>query len=71
VTADRDALDAAISEHAAPGPGMLLTAWVLVAEWAAPDGTRHLIRLGSTPSTTWAVNGMLHDALYGSDWADA
>lgn len=49
----------------------MLTAWVLVAEWVGADGTRHLTRVGSSPSTTWGVSGMLHEALFGDGWDDA
>jgi hypothetical protein len=68
---DREPLDEAIAAHGAPEPGYMLTGWVLVAEWIGPDDTKHLTRLSSKPITTWAVDGMLHDALYGADWDDA
>jgi hypothetical protein len=67
--ADREAMDEAISKHAAPPEGAVLTGWVLVAEWATGDGGRALTRLSGAPMTLWAVRGFLHEALYG-DWPD-
>jgi hypothetical protein len=66
---DRKALDEAISQHAAPEDGLMLTQWALVAEWTAADGTRTLTRAGSPGSATWATCGLWHEALYG-DWPD-
>ena len=71
MAADRDALDQAISAHAAPEPGLALTGWVLIAEWMDDSDGKHLTRLSSAPITTWAVDGMLHDALYGGGWDGA
>ncbi len=64
----RAALEKTIAETAAPEPAAVLTGWVLIGEWMAPDGTKHLTRLSSAPATTWYVAGLLHEALYGGDW---
>jgi hypothetical protein len=71
VAVNRDELDTAIAGLAAPEPGLVLTGWVLVAEWIDSAGIKHLTRLSSRPITTWTIDGMLHDALYGDGWDDA
>jgi len=73
--ADRRAQQAAVAqaiqtqlfpdEH----PGSLLTNWVVVAEFVAPDGEPYLIRADSENMTVWLRAGMLQDALDNFDWS--
>jgi hypothetical protein len=47
----------------------LLTGWVLVAEWIAPDGSRQLSRGWSAATTEWQRRGMLDYAMDESWWS--
>lgn len=63
----RDAIHAAVQQHAPKGEDSLLTGWALVTEWVDHDGERWLSKACSAGTTAWAARGMLHEALYG-DW---
>jgi hypothetical protein len=65
----RDAIHAAIQQHAPKGSEAVLTGWALVAEWMDHDGERWLSRAHSSSLPKWAANGMYHEAIYG-DWPD-
>lgn len=65
----RDAIHEALQEHMPKGQDAILTGWVVVAEWVGRDGIRYLSKAHSASTTTWAANGMYHDALHG-DWPD-
>lgn len=63
----RDAIHEAIQRHAPKGREAILTGWVMVTEWVDRDGERWLSRARAAATTSWAANGMHHEALYG-DW---
>lgn len=65
----RDAIHEAIQQNAPKGSDALLTGWALVTEWVDHDGERWLSKAASASSSTWAVKGMHHEALFG-DWPD-
>jgi hypothetical protein len=66
----RERITDALQEHAGSAEipeGSLLTGWVVVTEWMAPDGDRWLEGLESPDTTGWTRQGMLHTAL--SEWS--
>lgn len=66
----RDALHTHLQHAGPPDPdiqGALLTGWVIVCEWASPDGSRWLSRGWAPTTTAWTATGMMHEAIYG-DW---
>lgn len=65
----RDAIHEAIQKHAPRGQDALLTGWALVAEWVDHDGDRWLSKAHAAPTTLWAANGMMHEAIYG-EWPE-
>jgi hypothetical protein len=65
----REAIHAAIQEHAPRGEDAVLTGWALVAEWMDHDGERWLSRAHSATIPAWTAKGMHHEVLYG-DWPE-
>ena len=49
--------------------GSILTGWVVVQEWMAPDGHKFLTRGWDHAIPSWTAKGMIHEVLYG-DWPD-
>ena len=66
----REAIHAAIQEHAPKGQDAILTGWALVTEWMDHDGERWLSRSHAAHTPSWAASGMHHEALYG-DWDES
>jgi hypothetical protein len=64
----QEAIHEAIQRNAADqiDTGVVLTQWVVVAEWMDGTGSRWLSKLHSESTTKWAANGMYHEALYGA-----
>lgn len=62
------------TEQAGEAQGNFVTGWVLVAESMAPDGRRWLSRVSADASfenlTSWAQQGLLHNALHDDGWDD-
>jgi hypothetical protein len=61
----RDAIHAAIQEHAPRGEDAVLTGWALVAEWMDHEGERWLTKAHAAATAQWAARGMHHEAIYG------
>jgi hypothetical protein len=56
-------------------PGAILTSWIIIAEYANPDGTLELCRTNSQGLPTWRRTGMLQTILnddqnHQGDWND-
>lgn len=58
-----------IEAHAPNGEGIAVR-YVIVVDWALPDGKRFLSRIGSETLTEWERDGLLHHALNG-DWSES
>jgi hypothetical protein len=46
--------------------GAMVVRFVVVVDWAKPDGTRWVSRIGSEDLTEWERDGLLHHALNGN-----
>lgn len=56
----------AVGPVGAPDKAVVLTGWVVVAEWMDEAGDKWLSKCHSASLTNWTANGYHHEAVYGA-----
>ena len=64
-SAEQQGIDQTISAFP-PNANVILTGWVVMAEWAEPSGDRFISRMLSDGSTPWQAKGYLFEGLNGT-----
>jgi hypothetical protein len=67
--AERVTLDDAIADALVPD-GHVLTHFVIIGEYMAPDGERFMFTDQADTTVEWQRQGLLHNALFEYDWED-